>query len=220
MHGLHSLGLKMTEQKRKHKHKRRKPLLLRLLIWALCLGAAVWIGLVLFVTVKEYTVPEADPSRTDAIVVLGAQVKADGTLSVQLQWRLDKALEIYRSHPQLIVVCGAQGTDEPVTEAEAMRSYLVANGVPENQVLMDDTSFNTRQNLANAKKLLPEGARSVLIVTSNYHLPRALAIASDAGLEACGVGSPIKLIWWPKNHFREALAWVKYWLQSYGLMSL
>ena len=195
-------------------------MLLRLIIWALCLGAAVWIGLVLFVTVKEHTVPEADPSKTDAIIVLGAQVKADGTLSVQLQWRLDKALEIYRNHPQMIVVCGAQGTDEPVTEAEAMRSYLVANGVPENQVLMDDTSFNTRQNLANAKKLLPEGARSVLIVTSNYHLPRALAIASDAGLEACGVGSPIKLIWWPKNHFREALAWVKYWLQSYGLMSL
>lgn len=201
-------------------HKRRMPLLLKLLIWGLCLGAAVWIGLVLFVTVKEHTVPEADPSRTDAIVVLGAQVRADGTLSIQLQWRLDKALEIYRNHPQKIVVCGAKGNDEPVTEAEAMRAYLVANGVPEDQVLMDDSSFNTRQNLANAKKLLPEGADSILIVTSNYHLPRALAIASDAGLDACGVGSPIKLVYWPKNHFREALAWVKYWLQSYGLMSM
>ena len=185
-------------------------MLLKLLIWGICLGAAVWIGLVLFVTVKEHTVPEADPSKTDAIVVLGAQVRADGTLSVQLQWRLDKALEIYRSHPQMIVVCGAKGTDEPVTEAEAMRTYLVANGVPEDQVLMDDTSFNTRQNLANAKKLLPDGTKNVLIVTSDYHLPRALALASDTGLEACGVGSPIKLVYWPKNHFREALAWVKY----------
>lgn len=195
-------------------------MLLRLLIWGICLGAAVWIGLVIFVTVKEHTVPEADPSQTDAIVVLGAQVRADGTLSVQLQWRLDKALEIYRDYPQLIVVCGAKGMDEPVTEAEAMRVYLVENGVPEDQVLIDDSSFNTRQNLSNAKKLLPEGAKNVLIVTSNYHLPRALALASDVGLEACGVGSPIKLVYWPKNHFREALAWVKYWLQSYGLMSL
>ena len=190
-------------------------MLLRLLIWGICLGAAVWIGLVLFVTVKEHTVPEADPSKTDAIVVLGAQVRADGTLSVQLQWRLDKALEIYRSHPQMIVVCGAKGTDEPVTEAEAMRTYLVANGVPEDLVLMDDTSFNTRQNLANAKKLLPDGTKNVLIVTSDYHVPRAMALARDLGFDACGMGSPCKQEYWIKNHAREALAWCKYWARKY-----
>ena len=178
----------------------------------------VWIGLVVFVTVKEKTIPPADPKETQAIIVLGAQVRKDGTLSIQLQWRLDKALELYNRCPQPVVVCGAQGSDEPVSEASAMHQYLAANGVPESDLILEDSSFNTRQNLMNAKKLLGEEISRVLIVTSDYHLPRALALAKDAGFDACGVGSPIKLVYWPKNHFREALAWVKYWMQSWGIL--
>ena len=130
-----------------------------------------------------------------------------------------RALELYRAYPQRIVVCGAQGTGEPVTEAQAMRDYLAANGVAESDILMEDSSFNTRQNLQNAKKLLAADSPRVLIVTSDYHLPRALALAADTGLDAVGVGSPIKPIYWPKNHFREALAWVKYWMQKAGILS-
>ena len=84
---------------------------------------------------------------------------------------------------------------------------------------MDDASFNTRQNLENARKVLPDDVERVLIVTSKYHLPRSMALASDIGFDAEGVGSPIKLIYWPKNHYREALAWVKYLLQKWGLMA-
>jgi len=192
--------------------------MIRLLAAALCAGLAVWIGLVVFVTVREHTVKPADPENTQAMIVLGAQVKPDGTPSVQLQWRLDKALEIYRAYPQPIVVCGAQGKNEPVTEAVAMFDYLSGEGVPASDLIVEDSSFNTRQNLKNAKRLLGEDITRVLIVTSDYHLPRALALAEDSGLEACGVGSPIKLVYWPKNHFREALAWVKYWLQKGGIL--
>ena len=101
-----------------------------------------------------------------------------------------------------------------------MRDWLVERGVPAEDVLMDDASFNTRQNIANAKKIMPEDTKRVLIVTSQYHLPRAMALAGDMGLETEGVGSPIKLIYWPKNHYREALAWVKYLLQKWGLKFL
>ena len=99
-----------------------------------------------------------------------------------------------------------------------MQAYLLANGIPESDILVEDTSFNTRQNLKNAQALLGGNVKKVLIVTSAYHLPRALALAKDTGFEACGVGSPIKPIYWPKNHFREALAWVKYWLQGWGIL--
>ena len=150
--------------------------------------------------------------------VLGAQVKPDGTLSLQLQYRMELALEQYHAHPQVIVVCGAQGGNEPMTEAQAMHDYLVSNGVPEGDILMDDTSFNTRQNLTNAQKLLGDDVKKVLIVTSNYHLPRAMALARDTGFEPQGVGAPIKLIYWPKNHYREALAWVKYLLQKWSIL--
>ena len=198
--------------------RRRVLLMLRLLLGAFCAGLLLWIGLVIFVTVKEKTVSKADPSGTQAIIVLGAQVQKDGSLSVQLKWRLDQALEIYKKYPQTLVACGAKGSDEPVTEASAMQAYLLANGIPEADILAEDTSFNTRQNLKNAQALLGGNVKKVLIVTSAYHLPRALALAKDTGFEACGVGSPIKLIYWPKNHFREALAWVKYWLQGWGIL--
>ena len=88
---------------------------------------------------------------------------------------------------------------------------------------MDDKSFNTKQNIDNALRLLAvHEVDQVLIVTSDYHLPRAMAIAEDAGLEASGLGSPTKLgiNFWVKNHGREALAWIKYWMQKYLHLSL
>lgn len=182
---------------KKSKTKRRCPMLLRVLLRLALLGFALWTALVAFVCVKEYTVPKPD-GTTQAIIVLGAQVKPDGALSLQLQYRMELALEQYRAHPQVIVVCGAQGGNEPMTEAQAMHDYLVSNGVPEGDILMDDTSFNTRQNLTNAQKLLGDDVKKVLIVTSNYHLPRAMALARDTGFEPQGVGAPIKLIYWPK----------------------
>lgn len=194
--------------------------MLRLALIVLIAGATAWLCLVAFVTIKEKSVPMADPRETQAIIALGAQVQSDGSLSVQLQWRLDKTLEMYRASPQLVVVCGARGENEPITEAQAMYDYLLANGVEEAFLLKEDTSFNTRQNLTNAKTLLPADVKKVLIVTSDYHLPRALALAEDVGFDAVGVGSPIKAEYWIKNHFREALAWVKYLLQKWHVISI
>lgn len=197
--------------------KRRILKLIKTLLWFAAAGFIAWTALVLFVAYKEYTVP-APSGESQAIVVLGAQVKPDGTLSVQLEWRMEEALCQYRKNPQMIVVCGAQGSNEPGPEAHYMRDWLINNGVPEDDVVIDDTSFNTRQNLQNAKALLPDDTKRVLIVTSNYHLPRAMALAEDMGFEAEGVGSPIKPLWWAKNHYREALAWVKYLMQKWGIM--
>ncbi len=180
------------------------------------LGVMFYAGVVAMICYREGHVPPME--NYDAIVVLGAQVKADGVPSVQLQWRLDKALEIWEENPVLIVTCGAQGADEPAPEALVMRDYLVQRGVPEEMVLTDPDSFNTKQNIRHAARLL-EGhdAEAVLIVTSDYHLPRAMALAEDEGLDATGVGSPTKqgLYFWAKNHLREGLAWIKYWAVKY-----
>ena len=102
-------------------------------------------------------------------------------------------------------------------EAEAMAKYLIAKGIPEADILKDPASVNTNQNLANAAELLrplPQ-VKKVLIVTSDYHVPRAMALAKDQGYDACGMGSPCKPEYWLKNHAREALAWCKYWGKKY-----
>ena len=172
-----------------------------------------------YVCICERSVPDTVPSaeRYDAIIVLGAQVKPDGEPSVQLSWRLDAACEAYMQKATPIVVCGAKGKDEPATEAEAMKRYLINKGIPAKDILTDPDSFNTRQNLINASILLKDRPeiRKVLIVTSDYHVPRSLSLARDIGFDACGLGSPCKPEYWIKNHVREALAWIKYWSVKY-----
>ncbi len=173
-------------------------------------------GVIAMIVYKESHVPQV--TDYDAIVVLGAQVLPDGTPSIQLAWRLDKAHEIWLERDVPVVVCGAQGDDEPAPEALVMRDYLTAKGIPEERILTDPDSYNTRQNIVNAAALLKDyGAKKVLIVTSDYHLPRAMALAEDEGITATGVGSPTKegLRYWAKNHLREALSWMKYWAQKY-----
>ena len=199
--------------------KRIKSRPVRWLLRLVILGVIIYAGLVGYICIREGSVLKEVPSAEnyDAIIVLGAQVRPDGSPSVQLGWRLDAAEEAYRQKAVPVVVCGAQGKDEPMTEAEAMKQYLVGKGVPETDILTDPESFNTNQNLRNAAELLKNvpGVQKVLIVTSDYHVPRSLAIAKDLGFDACGMGSPCKPEYWIKNHAREALAWVKYWGKKY-----
>lgn len=181
--------------------------------------AAAYCCIIGYLCIQEGSVQKTVPSpeQYDAIIVLGAQVLPDGSPSVQLGWRLDAAYEAYQQKPVPVVVCGARGKDEPMTEADAMKQYLTNKGVPDETILKDPDSFNTRQNLKNASDLLKKktGIIKVLIVTSDYHVPRSMAIARDMGFDACGLGSPCKPEYWIKNHAREALAWCKYWGVKY-----
>ena len=99
---------------------------------------------------------------------------------------------------------------------EAMRANLEERGIPADQILEDNTSTSTQENLRNAAELL-KGKRDqqVAIVTSDYHVPRALAMAKDQGLNATGISSPTLPEYWLKNHGRETLGWMKYLLQKY-----
>ena len=86
--------------------------------------------------------------------MLGAQVKEDGTPSVALERRLTAALESYREKRQILIVCGAQGGDEPRAEGDVMRDWLLAQGVPETDVIAETSSFNTRENLRYARAIM------------------------------------------------------------------
>ena len=191
--------------------------LLKCLLFLIALGILCYGLLILYVCYEEENV--ALPTRIpDAIIVLGSQVLADGTPSVQLSLRLEAAYQAYIDYDTnpFIVTCGAQGHDEPRPEAVVMKEWLVERGIPAERILIDDASFNTKQNIQNAKALLDgHDVHNILIITSDYHLPRALRLAQDTGFDAEGIGSPCYPEYWAKNHVREALAWVKYWMQKY-----
>lgn len=202
------------------KYKKKKGLkkrLMHLLFWLMGLGAMCF-GLALGILWYAETHPGPVTHQTDAIIVLGAQVYADGSLSPQLELRMEAALASYQENPRMIICCGARGGNEPEEEGAVMRRWLIEKGVPEGMALAETESYDTIQNLKNAAALLPEDAEKVTIVTSDYHLPRAMQLAKDQGLSAEGLGSPCKPEYWVKNHFREVLAWGKYFLNRMGLI--
>lgn len=166
-----------------------------------------------FVYYMETHLPAIKDS--DVIIVLGAQVKEDGTPSVALERRLTAALETYRVDPQVIICCGAQGANEPAAEGDVMRAWLITRGVKEEDVIAETKSFNTRENLGYAKEIMLErGLSQALIVTSDYHVARGLALCRQVGIEATGKGSPSKPEYFIKNHIREGLSWIKFALES------
>ena len=183
-------------------------------VLALALIAALFCaGLIGFVYYRETHLPERQES--DVIIVLGAQVKEDGTPSEALRRRMAAALEVYQEKPQTIIVCGAQGSNEPRAEGDVMRDWLIAQGVREEDVVAETASFNTRQNLEYAKAIMEHrGLTRALIVTSDYHVARALRLCAQTGIEATGKGSPSKPEYFIKNHLREGLRWIKFWLES------
>ena len=116
-------------------------------------------------------------------IVLGAAVWPGGVPSPSLRRRAEAAAALYRAGR----VAGIVGTGglgrHPPSEAEAIRAIVLAQGVPETAVILEDRSTNTRENLIFSRALLPEGT-AVVIVSDAWHLPRARLIARRLGLAA------------------------------------
>lgn len=127
--------------------------------------------------------PGGSPT-VEAAVVLGAGVLPDGRPSRYLAARLDRALELLRlRRVEVVVVSGADlpGADEP----GVMRRYLEDHGVDPALIVEDREGVDTYATCRRARRVY--GLRRIALVSQAYHLPRALAIARAAGLDAVGV---------------------------------
>lgn len=150
------------------------------------------------------------PAGLDALVVLGAGLRPDGTPSEALRYRLDAALGYLEDNPgTTCIVSGGQGLGEVRTEAAAMSEYLLERGLAEDRITSEDRSTSTAENVRNSAELLEPGA-TVGIVTNDFHLYRALRIAEKNGLPgACGLAAPSNPLYLPQSALRECAALVK-----------
>lgn len=148
----------------------------------------------------------------DYIVVHGAGL-AGVEPTPLLAGRLDKGVELWNAGNQraVIIVSGGQGVDEAVSEAEAMRTYLIeCRAVPADAIIEENASTTTMENLSNSKALMD--ARSgvdtyrAAVVTSDYHVFRTAEYAHKIGLVADGVGSKTARYFWPTAFIREFIA--------------
>ena len=134
----------------------------------------------------------------------------------------------------IFVPSGGKGSDEVIAEAEAIGNYLQSQGIPEEQILVENQSANTFENIRNSMELIkedydkkrtgnPAGADDsadagepadtdtlsepkVAFSTTNYHVFRAGLIASDQGFQMEGIGSPTKRYFWLNAFVREFIA--------------
>ena len=129
--------------------------------------------------------------KVDTMIILGAKVN-ENVVSKTLKLRLDKAIEYYHSNKDInIIVSGGQGKDEIMTEALAMKNYLVENNVDEEKIILEDKATTTLENIIFSKEIIEDlnlGDR-ILIVTSDYHLFRGRFIASILGFANEGLCS-------------------------------
>lgn len=140
------------------------------LILAGILGFSVLLGIVLHGSHDQI---KGDP---EIMIILGCQVKPWGP-SILLQDRVEKALEYLEDNPDMtIIVSGGQGPDEPMTEAQAMEEALVAQGISVEQIIREDQSHNTNQNLRYSLELLEEkgydSREDIVVVSNGFHLSR------------------------------------------------
>lgn len=150
--------------------------------------------------------------NNDYAIVLGAKVN-NVTPSLSLRYRLESALAYANEYPTVtLVLSGGQGPDEAITEAEAMKNYLIANGIDEKRLIVEGKSTSTYENILFSTELMPSTVKSFTIITSNYHLARSKKIAKELGFETDVIAAKTPEVVAGKLKTRERLALVKSYL--------
>ena len=147
----------------------------------------------------------------DYVIVLGCKIRPDGTLYPLIRARVDRAIRFLRAQAAatgkraVLVPSGGKGEDEPISEADAMARYMREQGIPEEQILVENRSRTTVENLQFSRQLIERRRKGnkVAFSTSNYHVYRGGILAAESGWNIDGMGSRTKWYFWPNAFLRE-----------------
>lgn len=154
------------------------------------------------------TPDDAASLSADAILVLGARVWDNGNPSGILEDRLITGILAYEAGASnRLLMSGDHGQDE-YDEVNVMKNYAMAQGIPSENIFMDHAGFSTYESLYRARDIFQ--VKTVIIVTQQYHLYRALYDAERMGLVAYGIPADLgTYAGMPYFEAREILARVK-----------
>ncbi len=150
----------------------------------------------------------------DFILILGCMIKKDGTLPNLLKGRVDKAIEFRELQKKetgkdlIFVPSGGKGTDEVISESLAMKNYLLSKGIKEKNILMEDKSSNTFENIKFSYNLIKnkKDKANIIVSTTNYHIFRAGIIATKQNIPVECIGAKTKTYFWINAFIREFIA--------------
>lgn len=186
---------------------------------ALCVCAAiiiVGINIYMIQSVSDRILSQEEAVRlenVDCVIVPGCRVWNNGTPSLMLSDRLDRGIALYKAGAAPKLLMSGDHGQHNYDEVNAMKDYAMNADVPSEDVFMDHAGFSTYETMYRAGEVFE--ADTVIIVTQEYHLYRAVYIANALGLEAYGVSSDYHV--YParrRNEAREMLARTKDFMTS------
>jgi len=192
------------------KTKKFRPLTAIIVLACLAvLGAGTVLGINAYVcgtTAKQiFQAEDAADWGADCIIVLGCQVKSDGTPSHMLSDRLDRAIELYKMGAAPKIIMSGDHGQTNYDEVNTMKQYAIDAGVPSEDIFMDHAGFSTYETVYRAKAIF--GVKKAIIVTQEYHLYRALHIANCFDVDVIGVNADYRTYTGQlKREVREVLA--------------
>lgn len=159
---------------------------------------------------------EMQGQTVDAILVLGAYVREDGSLCDMLEDRMNVGIRLYQAGISDTLLLSGDGQSDDYDETEAMKQYALDRGVPEEAIVLDKAGLSTYASVHRAGKT--GGYQSLVIVTQRYHLYRSLYIADALDIPAVGVSADLRSYWNQiKYDLREILARNKDFFQCWQL---
>lgn len=156
--------------------------------------------------------------RYRSIIVLGSGLKDGKEVTPLLASRVDKGIEAYRENAgSKLILSGGRGADEKISEGQAMKNYACLQGVPEHDIIVENKSTTTNENLLFSKALIDEqdDVGNILVVTNRYHVLRALLLAKQLGIACDGRGAKTKLYFSINAFVREWIAYLVLWKRHY-----
>lgn len=144
----------------------------------------------------------------DCIIVLGAAVKPDGSPSLMLRDRLEKAVELYEAGVSDKIIVSGDHREDDYDEVNTMKQFLIDAGIPSEDIFMDHGGLSTYDTMYRAVNIF--GVERAVVVTQKYHMYRALYVAKSLGIDAYGVNAKeVDYNGQTKRDIREVLARIK-----------
>ena len=146
--------------------------------------------------------------NADYIVVLGAGI-IGSMVTPLLAARIEKGIELLHYNPNaILIMSGGQGSGEDIPESEAMADYAADKGVDMKKIIMEQRSVSTQENLRFSRELMNKQNPKIIVVTTAYHVFRALILAKRQGIKCVGFGAKTKWYFTLNAFIREFVGYL------------
>ena len=165
------------------------------------------------------TIHPVKRTNIDEIIVLGSGILGT-TITPLLKARVDRGIKLLNDQKDArLILSGGQGPGEDIPESQAMAEYAISQGVDPSLLVLEQKSKNTDENLRYSRKLFREDSKNIAVVTTRYHVFRALVLARRQNLKCKGYGSATKWYFALNATIREYIGYLSINRKKYLIIS-